>query len=371
MAPRRVTLKDVAASAGVSYQTVSKVINHQVQVSAETNKRIWQAIESLNYRPSHIARALRSQRSFTLGYSWPPSPKDQTNPILDQFLHSIFKAAEERGYYLLCFPYNADYKEHLETYGKLIDTGRVDGFILSSVEYQDPRVLYLLGRNFPLVAFGRSNPELVFPWIDVDGAAGIAMIMHHLLDSGHRRIAALAWPVSSRVGNNRMEGYFDTLKAAGIEPQPSWIRRGEGRFAFGLDATRQLLELPEDERPTALVALNDPMAIGAMQAAREHKIAIGAQFAIASFDDTPMVQYLDPPLTSVRQPVWEVGQRIIPMLLDYIESGNLPEPSSILIKPQLIVRGSTGSPLSNQEGGSISTKKQINLDHSSMLIPEP
>ena len=370
MAPRRVTLKDVAATAGVSYQTVSKVINHQVQVTEETNKRIWQAIEALNYRPSHIARALRSQRSFTLGYSWPPSPKDQTNPILDQFLHSIFKAAEERGYYLLCFPYNADYKEHLETYGKLIDTGRVDGFILSSVEYQDPRVLYLLGRNFPMVAFGRSNPELVFPWIDVDGAAGIAMVMQHLLDLGHKRIAVLAWPESSRVGNDRMEGYFDALKAARIEPLPCWICRGEGRFSFGLEATRQLLELPEDIRPTALVALNDPMAIGAMQAAREHKLAIGDQLAIASFDDTPMVQYLDPPLTSVRQPVWEVGQRIIPMLLDYIESGRLPEPTSILIKPQLIVRGSTGSQSSKQEGGSILTNRQTALT-SSMLTPEP
>lgn len=356
MTAKRITLKDVAVAAGVSYQTVSKVINHQIQVSKETDRRIWQAIEKLNYRPSHIARALRSQRSFTLGYSWPPSPKDQTNPILDQFLHSIFKAAEERDYYLLCFPYNTDITEHLNTYRKLIDTGRVDGFILSSVEYQDPRITYLLERNFPLAAFGCSNPELVFPWIDVDGAAGIAMIMHHLLDLGHERIAVLAWPESSRVGNDRMRGYFDSLKEVGIEPLSCWIQRGEGRFAFGLEAARTLLDLPPDKRPTALVALNDPMAVGAMQAARERHIAIGNQLAIASFDDTPMVQYLDPPLTSVRQPVWEVGQRLIPMLLDYIDSGRLPEPSSILVTPQLIIRGSTGSYLSEQEGGLLLSK---------------
>ncbi len=91
-----------------------------------------------------------------------------------------------------------------------------------------------------------------------------------------------------------------------------------------------------------MIALNDALAIGAMQAARDRKVAIGSQLAIASFDDTPMVQYLDPPLTSVRQPVWEVGQRIIPMLLDYIETGRLPEPTSVLVRPQLIVRGSTG-----------------------------
>jgi DNA-binding LacI/PurR family transcriptional regulator len=351
MAQRHSTLKDVATSAGVSYQTVSKVINHQVQVTKETEERIWQAVESLNYRPNHTARALRSQRSFTLGYSWPPSPHDQANPILDQFLQSIFEAAEARGYYLLCFPYHADPQEQLSTYGELIDTGRVDGFILSSVEYQDPRVLLLLDHHFPFVAFGRSDPELIFPWIDVDGAAGIAMVVSHLLELGHTRIGALAWPENSRVGNNRMEGYFQTLQAVGITPEPDWIARGEGRFSFGFEATLKMLNLPVSERPTALVALNDPMAVGAMQAARERGIAVGTQLAIASFDDAPMVQYLNPPLTSVRQPVWEVGQRIIPMLLGYIETGLLPEPMSVLVTPELIVRESTGGQIIRMEGG--------------------
>ena len=351
MARRHVTLKDVAASAGVSYQTVSKVINHQVQVTKETEERIWLAVETLKYHPNHTARALRSQRSFTIGYSWPPSPHDQANPILDQFLQSIFDAAEERGYYLLCFPYHADPQEHLATYGMLIDTGRVDGFILSSIEYQDPRVLLLLERNFPFIAFGRSDPELHFPWIDVDGAAGIALVVSHMLDLGHTRIGALAWPKTSRVGNNRMEGYFRTLQAAEITPNPSWIARGEGRFSFGYSAAREILCLPEKERPTALVALNDPMAVGAMQAAREMNIEVGTQLAIASFDDAPMVQYLNPPLTSVRQPVWEVGQRIIPMLLGYIETGKLPEPISLLVAPELIIRESTVGPKIIQEGG--------------------
>ena len=98
MPPRRVTLKVVAAAAGVSYQTVSKMVNHQVQVSKETDRRIWHAIESLNYRPSHKAHTLRSQRNFTLGYFGSPTPKNQTNPILDQFLHSMFQTVEVQGY---------------------------------------------------------------------------------------------------------------------------------------------------------------------------------------------------------------------------------------------------------------------------------
>ncbi len=327
----------------MSYQTVSKVINHQVQVSRDTEERIWQVVQELGYRPNYTARSLRSQRSYTLGYSWPTAPPDQANPILDQFLQSMFMAAEERGYYLLCFPYHADRARQLATYGELIDTGRVDGFIMSSVEYNDPRVLFLTERNFPFVAFGRYNPELDFPWIDVDGAAGIQMAVSHLLEMGFTRIAALAWPETSRVGNNRMEGYFNALQAAGITPNPHWIRRGEGRYTFGYKATRELLNLPEAERPNALITLNDPMAIGAMQAVRDRGLTVGADFAIAGFDDAPMVQYLDPPLTSVRQPIWEVGQQIIPMLLQFLELGKPPTPSEILVTPRLVVRASSST----------------------------
>ncbi len=339
MTGRRITLKEVAISAGVSYQTVSKVINHQVQVSKETEERIWMAVQTLGYRPNYTARSLRSQRSFTLGYSWPPSPPDQANPILDQFLQSMFFATEERGYYMLSFPYHADRRKLLDTYGELIDTGRVDGFVLSSVEYDDPRVLYLLERNFPFVAFGRSNPELSFPWIDVDGAAGISMVVQHLLDTGHTRIAALAWSEASRVGSNRMEGYFRTLETAGITPRPEWIRRGEGRFNFGYQATLSLLSLPAETRPTAVITMNDSMAIGALQAVQERGLIVGRDVAVAGFDDAPMVQYLNPPLTSVRQPIWEVGQRIIPMLIERIETGRS---SSVMVSPRLIVRRSTG-----------------------------
>jgi DNA-binding LacI/PurR family transcriptional regulator len=343
MAKQRVTLKEVANSVGVSYQTVSKVINHQAQVSKDTEERIWQVVRELGYRPNYTARSLRSQRSYSLGYTWAPSPPDQSNPILDQFLHSMFQAAEKQGYYLLCFPFHKDPTQQLAAYGELIDTGRVDGFVLSGVEYNDPRVLFLQERDFPFVAFGRSNPELIFPWIDIDGAAGIAMVVNHLLESGFRRIAALAWPETSRVGNNRMDGYFNALHAAGISPNPEWIQRGEGRFDFGYKAGMELLDLPSAGRPTAIIALNDLMAIGAMQAVRERGLVVGTEFAIAGFDDFPMVQYLDPPLTSIRQPVWEVGQQIISMLLEYLELGKPPAPSEILVMPRLIVRASTGN----------------------------
>jgi DNA-binding LacI/PurR family transcriptional regulator len=341
MSKANATLKEVAAYAGVSYQTVSKVINQKVQVSKETEARIWEAVSALGYRPNYTARSLRTQRSFTIGYSWPPSPANQANPILDQFLQTMFITAEAQGYYLLCFPYHEDYKKHLATYEDLMNTGRVDGFILSSVEYDDPRVMLLLERKFPFVSFGRSNPELSFSWIDVDGGEGIRQAVEHILQQGHRRIAALCWPELSRVGNNRAAGYFSVMQAAGITPLDSWVKRGEGCFDFGYSAALELLDLPEDQRPTALITMNDLMAVGAMQAVQSRGLRVGPDFAIAGFDDAPMVQYLAPGLTTVRQPIVEVGQRIIPLLLNQLNAEEVPEPTTIMIAPQLVVRGST------------------------------
>jgi DNA-binding LacI/PurR family transcriptional regulator len=341
MAKQRVTLKEVAVAAGVSYQTVSKVINKQVQVTPETTERIEQAVRALGYRPNYTARSLRSQHSLTIAYSWAPIAPGEVNSILDQFLQSVLVAAQKEGYYLLSFPYQADLHNQLAMYSELIDTGRVDGFVLSSIEYDDPRVQLLQQKDIPFVAFGRSNSELDFPWIDVDGGRGIELATTHLLELGHRRIAALAWPEHSRVGDNRMEGYYRALQSAGIEPHPDWIRRGEGRFAFSYRATLELLDLPAALRPTALVALNDSMAIGAMTAAKERGLQVGRDFAITGFDDAPLSQYLDPPLTTVHQPIWDVGQQIVPLLIETIRNGQVARPYERLITPSLVVRKST------------------------------
>lgn len=340
MAPKAVTLKQVAQAAGVSYQTVSKVLNGQKQVAKDTADRIASAVEALGYHPSYTARSLRTQRSFTLGYSWPPAPAGDENFILDQFLQNMFLAAEERGYYLLCFPYHSDPEKHLATYASLIESHRVDGFVLSNIEYDDPRVRLLLDRRFPFVAFGRSNSELVFPWIDVDGGHGIRLAMNHLIERGHRKIAALAWPETSRVGNNRMEGYLSVLADNGLAPDPAWIKRGRGSFDFGYRATLELLDLPHPNRPTALIALNDMMAIGALRAVAQRGLRAGRDFAVTGFDDAPLVEYATPPLTTVRQPIAAIGQRLISMLTAQITSDSLPEPLTELMAPQLMVRES-------------------------------
>lgn len=335
----RITLKDVAARAGVSYQTVSKVINGQGGVGRETEEVIWRVVEDLGYRTNVTARGLRTQATNLIGYTWMPMPPDRVNPILDRFLTGSMQAAEAVGYHLMLFPSPAS-DEQVTVYRQLIHSGRVDGFIVASTNYDDPRIRLLMELNFPFVAFGRANPDWDFCFVDVDGRGGVRAATEHLLAQGHRAIAVIGWPGASRVGTSRFAGYEDALAAAGIELNPRWIGRAESGFQEGYAVTQTLLALPPPERPTALVALDDNLAIGAMRAAQDAGLAVGSEFGVTGFDDTPGVQHLSPALTSVRQPILEVAQTLLPMLFELID-GRRPQPDKVILEPKLIVRASS------------------------------
>ncbi len=336
--PRRVSLKDIAERAGVSYQTVSKVLMGRAHAAPETAERIRQVAEELGYRPNYTARNLRMQRSLMIGYSWVPTSPNQVNHILDTFLTSMVQEAEAKGYHLLPFPFREG-EALVDAYRELIDTGRVDGFILSSVNYNDPRIAFLLQRGFPFVAFGRSNPELDFPYVDVDGGEGLRAAVEYLISKGHRRIAALAWPEESRVGNDRLRGYFSALQAAGLRAEPEWIARGEGTFESGHEIVSRWLAARSNEMPRAIIALNDTQAIGAIHAIQERGLEAGRDIDVIGFDDAPMSQYLRPPLTTIRQPIREAGRLCVNMLVCLIEGGQ-PEETHILLPPKLILRAS-------------------------------
>ncbi len=154
---RNVTLKDIAQRAGVSYQTVSKVLRNQLQVTPEVRERIYAAVKEMDYRPNAAARNLRTQSSRLLGYSWQPDQHYYFNPVLEEFQQSIVEAAEELGYHILLFPQHEGH-DLLQSYQELVFTRRVDGFILSGVEYDDPRVPALQQLNVPGLTFSITNP---------------------------------------------------------------------------------------------------------------------------------------------------------------------------------------------------------------------
>lgn len=336
---KRISIKDVAQRASVSYQTVSKVLNGHKHVASDTADRIWEAARELGYRPNHNARNLRTQRSRMIGYSWEPEKPNQVNPVLDLFLTSMVEEAEAAGYHLLPFPFRHG-ENMVAGYRELIDSGRVDGFVLSSMNYHDPRARFLLERGFPFVVFGRSDPELDFPYVDVDGAAGLYSSTKFLIEHGHRRVAIIGWPEDSRVGNDRMSGYLAALNTAGLPVDQELIAHVEGTFEAALAVTEQWLAREADYRPTAIVTVSDTMAIGAIHAGQARGLTIGRDLAVIGFDDSPLAQYLWPPLSSIRQPIRDVGRKCVEVLVALME-GKTPAERQVLLQPELLIRRSS------------------------------
>ena len=335
-----VTIKDVARRASVSIATVSYVFNESAPISEATRARVLAAAKELDYRPSAIARGLRAQESRFIGYSWHRLPPDRWNPIMERFLYNVAEAADAQGYHILTFTSPPDSEPWL-LYEELMLTGQVDGFIISDTNRGDERVRHLLDSGFPFVDFGRANEEWNFPYVDVDGAEGVRQAVEHLLALGHRRIGLIAWSEVSLPGYYRYQGYVTTLQAAGISPDPAWIIHTEHTEASSRQAAHALLDLPPDRRPTAIMALSDLTAIGAMNAIYETGLQPGRDVAVIGFDDVPAAQYLRPPLTTLHQPIAEVGERVVNMLLQLIRGEELEE-QEMLLPPTLIVRESSG-----------------------------
>ncbi len=339
MMSKTVTIRDVARRAGTSTATVSYVLNNSRPVGTETRDRVLRAVAELGYRPSVIARGLQARESRMIGYSWRPMPPDQFNPILEKFIYSMAEAAARHNYHVLTFPHSKPHDE-IEVYREMVESGRVDGFILPNTNMNDQRIRYLLDVNFPFVAFGRANPDWEFPWVDVDGADGVRQAMEHLLALGHRRIACLAWPETSLTGQYRLQGYWDVMAEAGLSVDPAWIIRVEYDYNSAYRAARTWLALSAERRPTAVMALTDLMAIGVMNAAADAGLVVGRDLAVVGFDDAPITGYLHPPLTSLRQPISEIGELVVTMLIDLVHGREL-NPAHVLLNPQLIVRDST------------------------------
>ncbi len=336
---KSVTIRDVAQRAGVSTATVSYVLNNSRPVREETRQRVLRAAEELGYRPSVIARGLQARESRMIGYSWLPAQPDQFEPILEKFLHVMAEAAERRGYHVLTFPCPKPHDE-VQVYRDMVRSGRVDGFILSNTNLHDRRIRYLMDVGFPFVAFGRSNPDWDFPWVDVDGADGVQQAVNHLRALGHRRIACLAWPEDSLTGQYRLQGYLDAMASAGLPVEPAWIIRTENFHEYAYRSTQTWLALPAAERPTAIIALTDLMAMGVMNAAADAGLRVGRELAVVGFDNAPVTNFLRPSLTSLRQPIAEVGERVVSMLIDLVR-GQMPSPSQVILKPELVVRDTT------------------------------
>jgi len=331
-----VTLAMVARRAGVSSQTVSNALNSPDLLRPDTLERVRRAIDEMGYRPSRAAQTLRTRSSKLIGYGISPTPS--VHPVLDRFLHAVSHAADEVGFRILLFA-GPPGGPTLEGYEELLNQHEVDGFVLSGTARGDRRQAWLAKRGVPFVAFGRMwSGRQVGDWVDVDGAAGTEAAVEHLVAQGHRKIAFLGWERgTSGAGDDRAEGWLRAMRRHGL---PTRGRRGHS--ADDINAARAAVKPLLDAGATAVVAASDMLALGCYQTLRERGAAPGRDVAVVGFDNSPTAELLSPALTSVAQPLEDVGRECIRLLLARMAAPDA-EPERVLLEPSLVVRDSTPS----------------------------
>ncbi|MCL4251694.1 MAG: LacI family transcriptional regulator [Anaerolineae bacterium] len=336
------TIKDVARRAGVSTAAVSYVLNNKPSgVSEETRRRILEAVEELGYTRNMNAQNLRASRTRLIGYALPHSDEPRPNTVLEHFAFHLARAAGAAGYHLLTFTYPVE--DPIPTYDELIRTGRVDAFILAGTTINDERIAHLHETGFPFACFGRANADWDFNWVDTDGRAGVRLAVQYLLKLGHQRIAMVTWPEDSLTGNDRLAGYLDAMRHAGIEPPFEYVLRTIYGEAVGEDVFEHFERLPASQQPTALVAASDLTAISIMSGAERRGHIVGETLSIVGFDDEVLSQYLHPPLTTLRQPIATISAELIGMVNAIVADPDMPT-NQILLPPELVIRGSVNPP---------------------------
>src|SRR5262245_6739966 len=270
------TLADVARAAGVSRQPVSTALNTPARLQPETLQRVLVTVGELGYRPNRAARSLRRRESRLVGMHIRPPQPDQAGSVLDRFLHALAEESARAGYHVLPFA-TAD-EDEISTFNELLSTNAVDAFVLTDTHRADARVRWLLCRDAPFVAFGRPWENApAHAWVDVDGAAGVAMVVDHLVQRGHRRIGFVGWGADSELGNDRRSGWSKACERHGLANADLEVRCAD-RVADGVAGASRLLD--RADAPTALVCASDTLAMGALRALEACGMAPGRDIAV-------------------------------------------------------------------------------------------
>ena len=333
-----VTLKDIADSVGKSVPTVSRALAGYEDISPKTRELVQKVAKELGYEPNTAARQLQKRRTDTIALILPTSDNLRfSDPFFSEFLTGIVEQTTQHGLGLHVSAHTD--ADDQDPYLSHIRSRRVDGFILVRMQREDPRVTTLKEHNVPFVTFGRIDGEIDFPFVDEDGEHGIQLIVDHLISLGHTRLACIAEPTTFTKPYNRVQGFIKGLQAHNLPVDPSLIIEGRYRQRSGHTIAEHLLDLPEP--PTALIACNDLLALGAMKAAQEKGLVIGHDVSITGFDDIDLAEYAHPPLTTIHQPAYEMGSMVAQTLIKTINEDPSVEKQTIL-PLSLVVRQSTG-----------------------------
>jgi DNA-binding LacI/PurR family transcriptional regulator len=334
---RAPTIKDVAHAACVSTATVSKILSGQESAyAADTVQRVRATAREMRYVPNGIARTLSKRRTHLVSVVWSNAPNLRVQPYFLEVLAGILNAAQRIGYQVTLFQkYERDLAESLSHLG----SGFFEGAILMVPRHDDPLLAWVKENHFPAVVVGETFPEAAgVSCVDVDSATGMYEAVRWLAaEQGHRKVGYIGGPDDLFTARIRRAAYERALREAGVEPHPEWIRsRPFGEHSGKILAGPLYADCPD---LTAIVCATDSMAIGAMHALQETGVRIPEEVSLLGFDDVEMARVVRPALTTVHQPMFDVGVTATEMLLEQIETGDLT-PRTRLLPTSLVIRDS-------------------------------
>lgn len=327
------TIRDVARHARTSVSTVSRVLTRTGPVAEATRLRILEAIAELGYKPNALARGLVRRRTGTIGVVIP----DVANPFYAEVLRGMSDVATEQGLHMLLVNADLSFAKEAEGFA-LLQEKQVDGIVYTSgtVTAEHREIFRRLGR--PVVLAATYDPDGPYPSVLVDSHTGAAMAMRHLLDLGHRRIGVINGPGDDAIaGLPRWEGYREAAAERGVDMDPDLVLMGDYRLESGYRAMEQLLAQPN--LPTAVAAASDLMAIGAINAALDRGLRVPDDLSVVGFDNIWFASAIRPALTTVAQPMYDIGARAIHLLIEAM--ADRAEPKVEWISPYMVERGST------------------------------
>lgn len=332
---RIINIKDVARMAGVSTMTVSRVLNSPELVFPDTRIHVQRVIDQMGYQPNAIARSLKLQQTHVLGLI----TVDLTDPFFTQVSAGAEQEARQIGYRLMVS--SVERRQEFESdIIRLLNERHFDGILVvrDGVEIDQDPLLGLINSTVPIVTTGYHLPHPELEIVDIDNVDGAFQAVMHLIENGHRQIGMITGPENFKAASERTTGYKLALKESGLDYQPDLVTHADWNTKCGQKAMEELLQRGKTIM-SAVFVQSDALAIGAMSAIDRAGLRIPEDISLVGFDDLPITEYLTPPLTTVHQPVRELGGIAIRLLVDKI-NGQPTKTGEVLLKTKLIVRES-------------------------------
>ena len=332
------TIKDVAALAGVSFTTVSHVLNNTRPVSAEARARVLAAVDEIGYLPSAVARSLRRSETKIVGVLVP----NVRNPFFAELVVGAEEWCRQAGYSVFLCNSDNDPK-HQQSYLRTLLEKRIDGLLLSSAGDTEALASTFRHASVPVVTVDRLVPGARADRVSVNNQLGAFEVVRHLLELGHRRIGCVSGPGEFEVTTERVAGWRSAMEQRGLAARPEWLAESDFSTAGGYEAVKALLT--RQPELTAVFTCNDLMGMGALRAAAEMGRVVPRQLSVVGFDAIELGSYVYPALTSVGCSIRELGREAGRALIERIENPQAPFKDLQLV-PQVVLRESTAAPLS-------------------------